>query len=334
MNTKTNLIGFITEKGAYETIPDQSFHFPPLSIPNCQHPEEGFFGTESIHWKVFREPSIIVAGISALLLQIAHPAVAQGVAKYSGYQKDFWGRAHRTVFSMTKIWFGSQKEAIQSAQRLYHIHQHIQGIYTKRVNGETQMIPYCAAEPHLLLWVLLTIYKAAVDGYEKTLHPLSKEDKKQFYEESKITAQLMGIPLSEYPKSWDKLMQSYDDILADDVLEVGELANQITKDLFAAYFPFSGIMHLFAAGFIPAQLAKDYGLKQKLSTFNLLIHIILWINKLLPNSLRYAPHYYQAMYRITKGREASPSFLARWFHLLGKHVRMPFLYERLNFKNK
>ena len=164
-----------------------------------QDQSEGFFGPESMTWKLYREPLVLLGSSRALLLQIAHPAIADGVKNYSDFQKNMAGRAHRTFTSMIRIWFGDKITAINSAKRLYNIHSMIRGTAAWEIEDETIYKPYCAADSDLLFWVLATMIDTTIVVTEKIKGKMTRKEKNQFYEESKITAQLMGIPLADYP---------------------------------------------------------------------------------------------------------------------------------------
>ena len=60
-------------------------------------PSLGFYGPGTAMWRVNREAVLLGAGPAALLLQIAHPHVAEGVAHHSDFQSDPWRRLRRTT---------------------------------------------------------------------------------------------------------------------------------------------------------------------------------------------------------------------------------------------
>ena len=53
-----------------------------------------------------------------MLLQVAHPKIAQGVADHSRYREDPLGRGIRTFTAVYSIVFGTRDEAIAAAQRV------------------------------------------------------------------------------------------------------------------------------------------------------------------------------------------------------------------------
>ena len=61
----------------------------------------GLFGPGSLTWRVNREGVLLLGGGRALLLQVAHPLVAAGVAQHSNYREDPFGRLYRTLDTVT-----------------------------------------------------------------------------------------------------------------------------------------------------------------------------------------------------------------------------------------
>ena len=57
----------------------------------------GFYGPDSMMWRINREAVLLGAGPTALLLQIAHPLVAEGVAHHSTFEADPFKRLHGTI---------------------------------------------------------------------------------------------------------------------------------------------------------------------------------------------------------------------------------------------
>ena len=56
----------------------------------------GFFGPESMTWRIAREAAMFLGGPRTLILQIAHPAVAAAVEQHSDFRADPMGRGQRT----------------------------------------------------------------------------------------------------------------------------------------------------------------------------------------------------------------------------------------------
>ncbi len=301
----------------------------------CKDETVGFFGPESMTWKMYREPCILLGSSRALLLQIAHPAIADGVKNYSNFQKEMVGRAHRTFTSMIRIWFGDKKTAINSAKRLYNIHSMIRGTAVWEIEDETIYRPYCAADSDLLFWVLATITDTTLVVTEKIIGPMSFKEKNQFYEESKITAQLMGISLEDYPKDLEGFYQRYNSMLSDQTLLVGKTANEIFSAIFNIPYPLRKFLKLIAGGFLPAKIANQFGLplnKNSKQIFNFIIALSKWNYKLMPAFIRYASPFHQANYRISKANGIKVTFIEKLHHWLGENIDLYFISNKLNTK--
>ena len=61
----------------------------------------GFYGPDSMMWRINREAVLLGAGPCALLLQIAHPSVARGVAEHSTFESDPFSRLVEGVGELT-----------------------------------------------------------------------------------------------------------------------------------------------------------------------------------------------------------------------------------------
>src|SRR5437016_11697134 len=106
--------------------------------------DAGLFGPGSLTWRVNREGALLLGGGRALLLQVAHPLVAAGVAQHSNYREDPWGRLYRTLDTVTTIVFGTNEESEEAADRLRRVHSRVTG---KADDGR----PYEANDPDLLM---------------------------------------------------------------------------------------------------------------------------------------------------------------------------------------
>ncbi|HEY8368143.1 MAG TPA: oxygenase MpaB family protein, partial [Thermodesulfobacteriota bacterium] len=67
---------------------------------------------------VNREVVLLAGWGRALLLQVAHPLVAEGVATHGGFLRDRrgrWARLRRTLDAMLTLTFGTDEEAARVA---------------------------------------------------------------------------------------------------------------------------------------------------------------------------------------------------------------------------
>ena len=136
----------------------------------------GFFGPNSVAWQVFREPCILLGGYRAIMLQMAHPAVAQGVEQSSSFRNDVIGRARRTVQAMNSLIFGSKEQAQKAARTMHMIHHRVKGTVPEGVESSWAGRPFRANDLGLKKWVGLTTMDAVLDYFERFVRPLSSAE--------------------------------------------------------------------------------------------------------------------------------------------------------------
>jgi uncharacterized protein (DUF2236 family) len=124
----------------------------PLPIQDID-PDPGLFGPGSVTWRVLKEPLLILVGGRALLMQAAHPHVAQGAIDHSAYADDPFGRLMRTYEWGGTVAFGTTAEARRATAGVNRLHQKVVGTLpkahgTRRVKGGSA---YTARDEDLLL---------------------------------------------------------------------------------------------------------------------------------------------------------------------------------------
>ena len=93
------------------------------------------FSSDSEIWRVNRYASGLLFGPAAVLLQVAHPRIAQGVADHSNYRTDALGRLRRTLNTVNRIAFGTKREAEQMREQLSAVHHRVQGDISEGMAG-------------------------------------------------------------------------------------------------------------------------------------------------------------------------------------------------------
>ena len=147
----------------------------------------GFYGPDSMMWKINREAVLLGAGPAALLLQIAHPSVAAGVAEHSTFEQDPIARLRGTLITTMDLIFGDGHRSEAAVRRLNSVHA--------GVRGES----YRALDPELLLWVQVTLIKSSVEAYSRWVGRLSAGEIEQFWQEARIGRHAPGHPADFEP---------------------------------------------------------------------------------------------------------------------------------------
>ena len=254
----------------------------------------GFCSPKSVLWRVNREPALLLLGMRALLMQIAHPKVAQGVADHSRYREDPLGRGIRTFTAMYRIVFGQRDEAIEAALRVRMIHNRVRGRVADQLSTGSQLA-YDANDPELLFWVAATLMDSAVIAYEQFIEPLSSDERDQFLREAKLIWALFGIPGSLHPDNWRAFEAYMAHMLDSHELVVTPTARRIYENLLTGTWftrllsPFN---HAIAAMLLPWRLVEDFGLKRNFrvrALYHAMVGSTRFLVRLTPRRLRGVP---------------------------------------------
>src|SRR5579863_6461558 len=84
--------------------------------------------------------SMMVGGVTALLLQMLHPAALAGVWDHSSFRDDMLGRLRRTARFIAVTTFGDRAAAEQAIARVREVHGHVRGVLPDGT-------PYSATDP-------------------------------------------------------------------------------------------------------------------------------------------------------------------------------------------
>jgi uncharacterized protein (DUF2236 family) len=161
--------------------------------------DPGYFGPESMMWKVNKEITVLFGGARALLMHSAHPLIAAGARQTSFYQRDPWKRLIRTLSLQNSVTFGTKAEADESAHRINKLHEVIKG--EDEITGGY----YDALDHEQLLWVHACLQISSIYFYEKTVGKLTETQKDQYHLENSFAAELVLVDRDLIPKSHNDL---------------------------------------------------------------------------------------------------------------------------------
>jgi len=161
--------------------------------------DPGYFGPQSMMWKVNKEITVLFGGARALLMHAAHPLIAAGARQTSFYQRDPWKRLIRTLSLQNSVTFGTIEEANESANRINKLHEVIKG--EDSVTGGY----YDALDHEQLLWVHACLQISSIYFYEKTVKKLTEAEKNQYHKENIVAAKLVLVDTSKMPQTHEEL---------------------------------------------------------------------------------------------------------------------------------
>lgn len=171
----------------------------------------GFYGPHSQMWRVNREAVLLGSGPAALLLQLAHPLVAEGVAAHSDFAADPFARLRRTLRTTLAMVFGDGPTAGRAVRELNRVHARVRGpVLDPLARDATRARHYRALDPQLLLWVQATLVIMSVRAYDRWVAPLAPAERDGLWLESRATGQRLGIPLTSSPGSWRELLEWFE----------------------------------------------------------------------------------------------------------------------------
>ncbi|MGY1662138.1 oxygenase MpaB family protein [Geodermatophilus sp. SYSU D00705] len=156
----------------------------------------GFFGPDSVTWRVHADPVFSVGGLRALLLQALHPVAMDGVATFSeGFRTDPWPRLVRTAAYVDTLTFGTRREAVRAVRRVRGIHRRLAGV--EPASGRA----YRVDDPDLLLWVHCCEVDSLLDAAHRTGVVRAGADADRYVAEQVTAAVLVGCTEADVPRS-------------------------------------------------------------------------------------------------------------------------------------
>ena len=117
-----------------------------------------------------------------MLLQLAHPLVAAGVAEHSVYAGDLWKRLLGTLRALYLITFGTRAEADRAGEIVHAGSRAREGSdsqSSRPLPGRDALLGRCA--PELMLWVHSTLVYASLSAYQRFERKLSLPEQESYY---------------------------------------------------------------------------------------------------------------------------------------------------------
>jgi uncharacterized protein (DUF2236 family) len=226
-------------------------------------------GPGSLVWRIGGDWTMMLGGGRALILQVAHPTVAEGVARFSNYAEAPWERLTGTLDLYLHVIYGGRDETpAQAGERLREIHKRIRGV-------DAAGNHWHALEPAAFHWVHATLVHSMVEMRARFGEPLTTLERELFYEEMCELGKLYGLRERDMPPDWSAF-EAYFDATVADVLRDSRLLRDVIATIFAPAkppalpipdpawsllaAPGSQLIRLVTVGSLPAQLRRRLGL--------------------------------------------------------------------------
>jgi uncharacterized protein (DUF2236 family) len=274
----------------------------PPGIPG----DPGWFGPGSQVWRVWREKLLLLGGPAALLLQLAHPLVAAGVAAHSSFRDDPLRRLRATLDVTLTIIFGDRQQALAAAARVGKLHQRVQGRLPVASGCFPAGTVYRAGDPQLALWVHATLVMIALDVIDEFVSSLSIEQRADYYQQSKPFARLFGVTEQVLPDSYIAFEAYLRRMVQGPELAVDQTAQELAAAVFDNWLlglphPPAATTRLLTAGLLPARFQEGFGLawgRREQHRYAVLRSALRTAAPSLPPTLRFWSHYAVARRRV------------------------------------
>ena len=237
--------------------------------------------------RINNEPTLALLAGRALVLQLAHPAVAHGVDDHSDFRTNPFKRLRGTAEAMFAIVNGSDSLATGVGGRIHRIHEHVVGP------------GYAANQVENLLWVHATLVDSALLAYTTFVGHLTSDEVEAFYQDSKLVSEPLGLPLSAHPERFDDFRAYFDATVSsfeiDDVARdlVGfVLRPRLPARLDVPLGPLLDVERLITYATTPSRLRAEFAMSwndRRQRAFDLVALTIRAANRAQPAVVRTAP---------------------------------------------
>ncbi len=202
----------------------------------------------------------------AILMQMAHPLIAAGVAEHSSFRATplaAVSRLRETVLAMLALTFGDPIAHGHAIARIKAIHTRVHGELRESVGAYPAGSRYSAEDPALLLWVHATLLESVVLVYEQLVAPLSAGERDEYLREAADVAIALGAIDADLPRTWSALEAYLAGEYASGHIAGGSDARMVVDvvlfpPLSAISGPFAWVNRVVTLGLLPPFVRDQY----------------------------------------------------------------------------
>jgi uncharacterized protein (DUF2236 family) len=231
--------------------------------------------------RVHSEGVLLLGAGRALLMQLAHPAIAQGVAEHSAFRHDPVQRLLRTLRPTLALVYGTQAELERAAHSVNAIHG--------RVVGQT----YDARDPDLLLWVLATLIDTTLVMHTRFIRPLEGAEAEAYYQDMLTVGEQLGVDRSRAPADLAAFRAYLGDMTA--TIQVSDTGRTLAREVLGGprgLSPALWPLRQLTAGLLPDRLRAEFGLvwgRRREAALSTAAHLSRRVLPHVPTSIRATP---------------------------------------------
>jgi uncharacterized protein (DUF2236 family) len=250
--------------------------------------------------RVNAERLVVLGWSRAILLQLAHPLVAAGVAEHSSFRGgrlSAVARLHHTIRAMLSLTFGDPEAREAALDGIRTIHRRVRGRLSAAAGVFPAGTPYAAEDPALVLWVHATLLESIPSTYELIIAPLTPEERDTYCAEAAAIAVDLGARREDVPRTWaataDYLARTY----ASGAIAVSAQARGLAAAVLAPPLawlvpPAAWANRLLTVGLLPDDIRRQYGFQWSGSrerTLRRAIAVLRGVRRALPGAIALWP---------------------------------------------
>lgn len=170
------------------------------------HEDYGFFGPDSVMWRVWSYPTSIAVGfIRAVVIEELDPFLVAAVEQSEKVYTQPKVRYDRTLAYFATVAFGDSRTAIEASATLVKVHSMAKGI--EPISGKI----YDANDPDQQLWIHMTAWHSILLAYERYgPGKLSEEDELRYWAECAVASELQTFDPALVPRTRDEVRASFE----------------------------------------------------------------------------------------------------------------------------
>jgi uncharacterized protein (DUF2236 family) len=263
--------------------------------------------------RVNAERIVVLGWPRAILMQMAHPLIAAGVAAHSSFRAGIVAaprRLHGTVRAMLALSFGDATARDAALVGIRAIHRRVHGTLSEPVGRFPAGTRYSAEDPDLVWWVHLTLLDSIVRFYEQAVGPLTPDERDAYCRESAWVAVALGARPEDVPRAWTDAQRAVDATIASGVLAVGRDGHAIARavlspPLAGLAWPITRHTRTLTIGSLPSAIAEAYGLHETSASTVRAFRRLKHVRRMLPDVLALWPDARRAVALIAETRKTA-----------------------------
>jgi uncharacterized protein (DUF2236 family) len=203
----------------------------------------------------------------AILLQLAHPLVAAGVADHSSFRAGGVAavlRLHHTIRAMLALVFGDDAARDAALDGIRAIHRRVHGHLASAAGVFPAGTPYSAEDPDLVLWVHATLVESLPQAYALLVQPLTDAERNAYCEQVAPTAIELGARTHEVSRTWADNVAYMNRMYRSGAIAVSAQARELSGLVVSPPFgcllaPAVWVNRLITLGLLPDDVRRQFG---------------------------------------------------------------------------